>query len=94
MEKTFNETAPKLSEAERHAQNEERQQKGEPQIAGAAGRESVPTKDPKGKCSCSQLFTHTQLVSDPLYSALCCIEFDPRGGPGSSGNKPIQDPVM
>lgn len=91
MEKTFNESAPKLSEAERHAENEQRKQQGEPQIAGAAGRESVPTKDPKGKSqslSVSLNFQHLTTCS-PQYA-----EFDPRGGPGSSGNKPIQDPVM
>ncbi|EST08676.1 hypothetical protein PSEUBRA_001752 [Kalmanozyma brasiliensis GHG001] len=71
MEKTFNDPAQSQqfsSDAERQKANEQRAQQGEPQIPGAAGRESVPTKDPK--------------------------EFDVRGGPGSMGNKPVQDPVI
>ncbi|TKY90367.1 hypothetical protein EX895_000365 [Sporisorium graminicola] len=71
MEKTFNEPAASAqfkNDAERQQANAQRAEKGEPQIPGAAGRESVPTKDPK--------------------------EFDVRGGPGSEGNKPVQDPVM
>ncbi|PWY97360.1 hypothetical protein BCV70DRAFT_67740 [Testicularia cyperi] len=44
--RTFNDTVPK-NDAERQQENEQRAQQGEPQIPGAAGRQSIPTKDPK-----------------------------------------------
>lgn len=48
MEKTFQDSIPK-NDAERQQENAQRAEKGEPQIPGAAGRESVASKDPKGK---------------------------------------------
>jgi hypothetical protein len=42
MQTTFNETAK--PEAARIAENEKRAAAGEPQIPGAAGRESIPDK--------------------------------------------------
>ncbi|KAJ9475356.1 hypothetical protein PHBOTO_005427 [Pseudozyma hubeiensis] len=71
MEKTFQDptaTSQFKSDAERQQENAKLAEQGKPQIPGAAGRESVASKDPK--------------------------EFDARGGPGSEGNKPIQDPVL
>ncbi len=49
MEKTFQDNAQFKSDAERQQENAKRAEQGEPQIPGAAGRESVPTKDPKGE---------------------------------------------
>ncbi len=46
MEKTFQDSIPK-NDAERQQENAQRAEKGEPQIPGAAGRESVASKDPK-----------------------------------------------
>ncbi|SPO32709.1 uncharacterized protein UTRI_05789_B [Ustilago trichophora] len=68
MEKTFQDNIATKNDAERQQENAQRAEQGKPQIPGAAGRESVASKDPK--------------------------EFDPRGGPGSMGNKPVQDPVV
>lgn len=67
MQKTFQDSIPK-NESERQNENAKRAEQGEPQIPGAAGRESVASKDPK--------------------------EFDVRGGPGSQGNKPVQEPII
>ena len=66
MEKTFQDSIPK-NDAERQQQNAERAQQGEPQIPGAAGRESVASKDPKGKPStplsfCERSRAKTDLV--------------------------------
>ncbi|KAJ1035584.1 hypothetical protein NDA18_000362 [Ustilago nuda] len=46
MEKTFNDSMPK-NDQQRQEENARRAEQGEPQIPGAAGRESVASKDPK-----------------------------------------------
>ncbi|SNX87603.1 uncharacterized protein MEPE_06313 [Melanopsichium pennsylvanicum] len=46
MEKTFQDSVPN-SETQRQEENVKRAEQGEPQIPGAAGRESVASKDPK-----------------------------------------------
>lgn len=48
MEKTFNDSMPK-NDQQRQEENAKRAEQGEPQIPGAAGRESVASKDPKGE---------------------------------------------
>lgn len=54
MEKTFHDSsAPFKNDAQRQEENAKRAEHGEPQIPGAAGRESVASKDPKGKPSSS-----------------------------------------
>lgn len=74
MEKTFNDPAQSQqfsSDAERQKANEQRAQQGEPQIPGAAGRESVPTKDPKGTFSPPRpSFGRTYLLAD--LTLRCC----------------------
>lgn len=104
MEKTFQDPVIK-SDAERQQENAKRAEKGEPQIPGAAGRESIPNKDPKGKqCPTTNLspsanmsFTAKQSMPDHLFihsSFGNAKEFDVRGGPGSEGPAPVQEPTI
>lgn len=58
MEATFNDSKPQASNAQELAhqdqqriqENQERAQKGEPQIGGSAGRAQVANADPSGEC--------------------------------------------
>ena len=72
MEKTFQDSIPK-NESERQNENAKRAEQGEPQIPGAAGRESVASKDPKGKatlvlCRIHPSRTHAQYVGGSILT--------------------------
>lgn len=75
MEKTFQDNIATKNDAERQQDNAQRAEQGKPQIPGAAGRESVASKDPKGNHSPPSFpnFFFFSVNSCADFDALCSL---------------------